>query len=89
MVRKAFAKILSGDTKNPQKRTVLAFCIGLKLSIEESQDLLASADLAFNPYDKRDKLVRDCILSGQYDVGQVNEMLYACKQVQLGSFFKE
>ena len=26
--RKAFAKILSGDTKNPQKRTVLAFCVG-------------------------------------------------------------
>ena len=51
--------------------------------------MLASADLAFNPYDKRDKLVRDCILSGQYDVGQVNEMLYACKQVQLGSFFKD
>ena len=87
--RKAFAKIFSGDTKNPQKRTVLAFCIGLKLSMEESQELLASADLAFNPYDKRDKLVRDCILSGQYDVGQVNEMLYACKQVQLGSFFKD
>ena len=87
--RKAFAKILSGDTKNPQKRTVLAFCVGLKLSLEESQELLASADLAFNPYDKRDKLVRDCILSGQYDVGQVNEMLYACKQVQLGSFFKD
>ena len=87
--RKAFAKILSGDTKNPQKRTVLAFCVGLKLSLEESQELLASADLAFNPYDKRDKLVKDCILSGQYDVGQVNEMLYACKQVQLGTFFKE
>jgi len=87
--RKAFAKILSGDTKNPQKRTVLAFCIGLKLSMEESQELLASADLAFNPYDKRDKLVRDCIISGQYNIGYVNDMLYACKQPQLGLFVKD
>ena len=87
--RKAFAKILSGDTRNPQKRTVLAFCIGLKLSMEESQELLASADLAFNPYDKRDKLVRDCIISGQYNIGYVNDMLYACKQPQLGLFVKD
>ena len=87
--RKAFAKILSGDTKNPQKRTVLAFCIGLKLSMEESQELLASADLAFNPYDKRDNLVRDCIISGQYNIGYVNDMLYACKQPQLGLFVKD
>ena len=87
--KKAFAKILSGDTRNPQKRTVLAFCIGLKLSLEESQELLASADLAFNPYDKRDKLVRDCIISGQYDLGKINTMLYICDQPQLGLFTKE
>ena len=87
--KKAFAKILKGDTKNPQKRTVLAFCIGLKLSLEESQELLASADLAFNPYDKRDKLVRDCIISGQYDLGKINTMLYLCDQPQLGLFTKE
>ncbi|MBR4779808.1 MAG: macro domain-containing protein [Lachnospiraceae bacterium] len=87
--RKAFAKILSGDTKNPQKRTVLAFCIGLKLTFEESQELLASADLAFNPYDKRDKLVRDCILSGQYNLVDINDMLFLCGQPQLGLFTKD
>ena len=57
--------------------------------MEESQELLASADLAFNPYDKRDKLVRDCIISGQYNIGYVNDMLYACKQPQLGLFVKD
>ncbi|MBO4416172.1 MAG: macro domain-containing protein [Lachnospiraceae bacterium] len=47
VTRGAFSKIMCGDTKKPQKKTVLAFCIGLKLSLEESILLLASADMAF------------------------------------------
>ena len=53
----AFSKILCGDTKKPQKKTVLGLCIGLRLTLEEAEELLASADMAFNPYNKRDKLV--------------------------------
>lgn len=83
--RGAFSKIMCGDTKIPKKKTVLGFCIGLRLSIEEAELLLASADMAFNPYDKRDKLVLQCMKSGQYDVGQINSMLYLCDQPLLGS----
>ncbi len=81
----AFSKILCGDTKKPQKKTVLGFCIGLKLSLEESENLLASADMAFNPYNKRDKLVIQCIEHEQYDIHTVNMMLYLCKQPLLGN----
>ena len=84
VTRGAFSKIMCGDTKKPQKKTVLAFCIGLKLSLEESILLLASADMAFNPYNKRDKLVIQCIEHGQYDIDKVNAMLFLCGQPLLG-----
>ena len=79
ITRKAFSKILCGDTKSPQKRTVLSFCIGMKLNLEEAEELLASADMAFNPYNKRDKLVKQCILYEQYDINAINRMLFACE----------
>lgn len=81
----AFSKILCGDTKKPQKKTVLGFCIGLKLGLNEAEELLASADMAFNPYDKRDKLVIQCITHGQYNIDEVNAMLYVCGQPLLGN----
>lgn len=81
----AFSKILCGDTKRPQKKTVLGFCIGLELNLEEAKELLASADMAFNPYSKRDKLVIECIERGQYKIDDTNSMLFLCEQPLLGS----
>ena len=81
----AFSKIMCGDTKKPQKKTVLGLCIGLELNLDEARELLASADMAFNPYNKRDKLVIDCIEREQYNIMTVNGMLFSCKQPLLGS----
>ena len=89
MNRQAFSKILCGSTKKPQKGTVLALCLALKLDIDESEELLASADLALNPMDNRDNLVRDCILNGQYDIFEVNNMLFVCNLETLGLFVKD
>ena len=72
------------DTKNPMKKTVLGLCIGLKLTRKEADELLASADMAFNPYNKRDKLVLQCIERGQYDIYTINSMLELCNQPLLG-----
>lgn len=85
ITRGAFSKIMCGDTKIPKKKAVLGFCIGMKLSMEEANGLLASADMAFNPYDKRDKLVIECIERGQYNMGDINAMLYICHQPLLGN----
>lgn len=83
VTRGAFSKIQNGDTKIPKKKTVLAFCIGMKLNLEEATELLASADMAFNPYDKRDRLVIQCIENEQYNIYEVNSMLYVCNLTQL------
>ena len=82
---KNFSKMLTGDTKHPQKKAVLGLCIGMKLNLKEAEELLASADMAFNPYNKRDKLVIKCIMQGQYNIDEINSMLYVCKQPQLGN----
>ena len=76
----AFSKILCGDTKKPQKKTVLQLCIGLRLNVFEAQELLASADMAFNPYSKRDKLIILFIEKGIYDYIEINYALSVCKQ---------
>ena len=80
----AFSKIMCGDTKTPKKSTVLALCIGLKLDVDESKQLLASADMGFNPYSKRDKLVLKYILQHNYDLSEINIVLYTCQQPLLG-----
>ncbi len=83
--KKAFSKILCGDTKVPKKDTVMCFCIGLQLDLDEAGKLMASASTAFNPADNRDKLIMHCIETGQYDLKEINLMLFACHQPQLGS----
>lgn len=83
--RAAFSKILCGDTKKPQKNTVMALCIALKLNLDESNELLASADLAFNPMDNRDNLIKDCIIYGQYSMYEIDCMLCACGFELMGS----
>lgn len=85
VTKNAFSKILCGDTKTPKKETVLGFCIGLKLSMEEAMGLLASNDMAFNPGSKRDRLVMQCIECGQYNVDEINLMLYLCNLPILGN----
>ena len=78
MNRKSFSKIQCGETKIPKKTTVLALCIALELSLNEAKDLLASADMAFNPSDKRDCLVMECLVKEQYNIHEINAMLYVC-----------
>ena len=76
----AFSKIMCGDTKKPLKKTVLQLCIGLRLNLQESRDLLASADLAFNPHKTLDKIVIRFIADENYDIWELNAALFACNQ---------
>ena len=84
----AFSKIMCGDTKIPKRSTVLALCIGLRLKIWEAEELLASAGMAFNPYDKGELLVIKCITEENYDIISINILLDMCGQPQLGNVEK-
>ncbi len=82
--RRLFSKIRSNRAYAPSKSTVLALTIGLRLSVQEAQDLLARAGFAFSPCDKRDLIVRYYLERGDHDIAKVNAALYDFDQSLLG-----
>ena len=83
--RQHFSKIQCNRDYNPKKKTVLAFAVGLHLSEDETIDLLKSAGYAFSDGSKRDWIVRYCLEHKIYNINQVNTLLFAYDQEQLGA----
>ena len=84
MDRKLFSKIRSNPAYHPRKHTVLALAIALRLSIEDTVDLLARAEDALSPGNKGDLIVRYFIERGVYDIRTINYALYEYDQTILG-----
>ncbi len=82
--RKHFSKIQCDMNYHPKKKTVMALCIALKLDLEQSKDLLARADWAFSPSSKVDLIVQKAIIDKQYDIMQLNVMLFKYTNEILG-----
>ncbi len=82
--RKHFSKIQCDKNYHPKKKTVLALCIALQLDLEQSKDLLARADWAFSPNSKVDLIVQKAINDRQYDIMQVNIILFKYTNEILG-----
>lgn len=56
--RRLFSKIRSNKDYKPSKQTAIAFCIALKLNIDDTEDLLQRAGFALSYSDKTDLVVR-------------------------------
>ncbi|MBQ3923540.1 MAG: hypothetical protein II707_09600 [Spirochaetales bacterium] len=74
--RRTFSKIKSEPTYHPSKLTALCFCIGLRLTMPESKDLLARAGYAFSPCDKTDLIFSFFITNKEYHIDRINQILY-------------
>lgn len=83
--RRLFSKIRNNPHYQPSKQTALAFAVSLRLSREETDQLLRTAGLALSRSSRFDLVVAYFINGGIYDVMQINEALYAFDLPLLGN----
>ena len=83
--RKLFSKIRSNPNYQPSKPTVLAFAMALELSLEETEMLLSRAGLALSHANKQDIVVEFFIKSKNYDIFELNNVLFALDLPTLGN----
>ena len=82
--RKLFSKIRHGRGYTPKKPTILALAIALELTLPETEMLLKRAGYALSHASKFDVIVEYFIISGNYDIFQLNEVLFSYDQPLLG-----
>ncbi len=73
--KKIFSKIKNNVDYHPNKVTALCLCVGAKLNLDESKDLLARAGYALSPCDKTDIIFSYFIENEIYDMIELDIQL--------------
>ena len=73
--KKVFSKIKNNPAYHPQKLTALCLCVGAKLNLDETRDLLARAGYALSPCDKTDVIFSYFIENKIYDMIELDIQL--------------
>lgn len=81
--RKLFSKIRTQADYHPSKKTALALCIALQLSLDETIDLLNKAGYTLSNSQKRDIIIRYFIENNDYNIYTINEALFFFNQPTL------
>ncbi|MCQ2562612.1 MAG: hypothetical protein MJ158_03305 [Alphaproteobacteria bacterium] len=86
--RRLFSKIRTKHDYQPSKNTVFALIFGLKLSLDDANDLLDSAGYSISHSLKMDVLIEFMIVNKIYNIFDINEILYQYKCPLLGNIAK-
>ncbi len=73
--KKTFSKIKNNVDYHPTKLTALCLCVGAKLNMDETRDLLARAGYALSPCDKTDIIFSYFIENELYDMIELDIQL--------------
>lgn len=83
--RKLFSKIRSDPHYKPSKTTAVAFALALELTLPETQSFLSRAGFTLSHSYLADIIVEYCIREREYNVLDVNLLLFEYDQPLLGS----
>ena len=83
--RKLFSKIKNNKEYKPSKATALALSFALELDLDETKDLIGRAGYALSHSSKADIIVEFFIVNNNYDLIELNEVLYAFGQPLIGN----
>lgn len=75
VTKQTFSKIKKKEDYHPDKFTVLSLCVGAKLNLDETKDLLLRAGYALSPCDKRDIIFHYFIENEFYDMPLIDVCL--------------
>ena len=85
MDRKLFSKIRNNPDYKPSKATALAFAFALELDLEETKDFIGRAGFALSHSSKFDVIVEYFLVNRNYNVFELNEVLFAFDQPLIGA----
>lgn len=82
--RRLFSKIRTNRNYQPSKPLAVAFALALELNLEETRDLIGRAGFALSHSSKFDIIVEWAIEHRNYNIMEVNAVLFEYDQPQLG-----
>lgn len=83
--RRLFSKIRSNANYQPSKTTALALALALELNLDQTRDLIGKAGYSLTRSNKADIILEYFIREGDYDLYEINQILFAFDQPLLGS----
>lgn len=81
--RQTWYKIVNEKNYKPSKITVISFAIALRLTLEETQKLLATVGYTLSESSRFDIIIEYFIEKGVYDVFTINETLFLFNEICL------